>query len=769
VYDKLWLSRIEEGLMRLVFSRALCSALLILFGAAGSTGFAAESKSFTQQQRRWWAFQKVTPPVVPVFSKGDKNASWVQNPIDSFILAKLLEKGLQPNPPADKITLLRRATLDITGLPPTPEEVQAYLSDASPDAWTKVVDRLLASPHYGERWARHWLDLARYADSEGFKSDETRPNIWRYRDYVINAFNSDKPYDRFVKEQIAGDELYPGDPEALVATGFNRHFPDESNARNVMQRRQELLNDVTDVVGSTFLGMTYGCARCHDHKFDPILQKDYYRLQAFFANTRIEDGAVLLKPDQMRDWEAKYAAWDPKTKEIRAEMRKVLQPQIDSVYKENFDKFPEEIQAVITMAPEKRNPYQWQMFYKSQWTLALSEADAAKRLKGESARRYAELQKQLAAFDDIKPPEKPIAQAMIDNGRECPKTFVLNAGAYNVPLDEVQPGFLTILDPGNAKYSPPAGIESSGRRSALANWIADPANPLSTRVIVNRIWHYHFGSGIAGTPSDFGIMGERPTNRELLDYLTSNFVKNGWSMKSLHRDILLSNTYRQSSRYNEASAKIDPDNKYLWRFNRRRAEGEIIRDSMLSASGMLNPKMGGPGVFPPLPEGVQTRGGWKKNEDTSEALRRSVYVFVRRNTRYPLFEAFDMPDTHESCSRRTQTVTPAQSLELLNNELVLDWARAFAARVLNDGGMTPEAQIDRAYKLAFSRAPSGDERAAALAFLDRHTPILAARAAKNEKLQVPDNLPAGLDKTRAAAFVDLCHMLFSSNEFLYLD
>ena len=721
------------------------------------------AKEFTAQQKRWWAFQKVVKPAVPEVQDNE----WVRNPIDAFVLAKLQEKGLRPNPPADKVTLLRRVTLDLTGLPPTPEETQAFLGDNSPQAYERVVDRLLSSKQYGERWARHWLDLARYADSEGFKSDETRPNIWRYRDYVIKAFNDDKPFDRFIKEQIAGDELYPGNPEALIATGFNRHFPDESNARNVMQRRQEVLNDITDVVGSTFLGMTYGCARCHDHKFDAILQKDYYRLQAFFANTRIEDQAFLLNGKERSEWEAKQAVWEEKTKAIRDEMSALLKPILQTVYDDNFSKFPEEIQAAITKAPEARNPYEWQMYHKSKWTLTISEQDAAKRLEDAQAARYAELKRELAAFDHIKPVPKPIAQVMIDNSAEAPATYLLKGGAYDAKGDEVAPGFLSILAPGDASYQ--ATEKSTGRRTALAKWIADPDNPLSTRVAVNRIWHYHFGRGIVGTPSDFGVMGERPTHKELLDWLARTFVEEGWSVKKMHRLIVTSNTYRQSSANNEASAAVDPDNKYLWRFQRRRLEGEVVRDSMLKVSGLLNAKMFGPGVFPPLPAGVQTRGGWKKDEDASETVRRSVYVFVRRNTRYPMFEAFDMPDTHESCSRRSQTVSPSQSLELLNNGLVLDWSKAFAARVWNDGGLTPQAKVERAYRLALLREPTPEELKASLTFFERHEPILKARLEKGENLVLPATLPANADPVQAAALVDFCHMLLNTNEFLYLN
>ncbi len=722
-------------------------------------------KEFTPMQRRWWAIQKVVKPPVPA----PKDAAWVRNPIDAFILEKLEAKDLKPAPPADKITLLRRATLDLTGLVPTPEETQAFLSDDSPNAYEKVVDRLLASPRYGERWARHWLDLARYADSEGFKSDETRPNIWRYRDYVIRSFNEDKPYDRFMKEQIAGDELYPRDPDALIATGFNRHFPDESNARNLMQRRQELLNDITDTVSATFLGLTYGCARCHDHKFDPILQKDYYRLQAFFANTRIEDQEVLVFGAERTEYAEERAAWEAKTKDIRAEMDQMAKPYLAAMYKENFDKFPEEIQDAITTAPEKRTPIQWQMYYKAKPQLQHSEEEAAKKMKGAEAQRWKGLEAELAKYDDIKPPDLPVAQAMIDNGSEAPKEYVLKGGVYDAYGEEVQPGFLSILDPDPAKIVKPAGLNSTGRRSALANWLADPQNPLTPRVMVNRIWHYHFGQGIVGTPSDFGMMGERPANKELLDYLAATFVENGWSIKKMHRLIMLSNTYRQSSAYNPDAAKMDPQNKLVWRYNRHRLEGEVIRDAALEVSGLLNLKMGGPGVFPPLPPGVDPRGGWKKNEDPSETVRRSVYIFVRRNTRYPMLEIFDMPDTHESCGRRNVTVTAPQALELLNNDLVLDWARAFAGRVLNDQGLTLEEQVDRAWKLAFSRTPTAQERQHAMEWLNRHTPILANRLAKDEKVPLPDDLPQGTDAARAAAMVDLCHMLLNSNEFVYVN
>ncbi len=691
-------------------------------------------------QKRWWAFQ----PVEKHHAPSTANANWARTSIDRFILAKLEAKKLSPNPAAGKVTLIRRVTQDLTGLPPTPEEVQAFLSDNSPRAFEKVVDRLLASPRYGERWARHWLDLARYADSEGFKADETRPNAWRYRDYVIRSFNEDKPYDRFVKEQIAGDELYPGDNDALIATGFNRHFPDESNAANVMLRRQELLNDVTDVVGYTFMGLTVACARCHDHKFDPILHKDYYRLQAFFANTAIDDEASLSSTDARTSYAAKRSEWDSATAEIRTEMEAILKPARDKFFEERMSRFPAEIQDALKMDPGARNPYQWQMAIKALPQVTFTDELIAAKLKGESKAKYKALDGELKKFDAIKPEELPVAATMVDHGTTAPATFVLSQGAYDAPLDEVQPGFLTILDPSDANIVPVAG--SSGRRAALANWLADEKNPLTARVMVNRVWHYHFGRGLSGTPSDFGVMGERPSHRELLDHLTATFIEDGWSVKKLHRQILLSSTYQQSSEFNAANAAVDPENKLVWRWSRRRLDGEAIRDSILATAGVLNTKMYGPGVFPPLPDGMVTRGGWKQQEDPAEAARRSVYIFVRRNTRYPMIESFDMPDTHESCARRNNTVSAMQALSLINNQLVADWAAQMAGRVGNDEGLTDEARVDRAWRMAYARPADTEEQREAVEFLARQ------QAAGS-----------------ASPLADLCHALLNSNEFLYID
>jgi len=737
------------------------SVFLRTYDSAIAADAAHRTDRFTPEERNYWAFQPVASPKVPSV----RDLRWVRNPIDAFILSQLEAKGLRPSSPADRLTLLRRVTLDLVGLPPTPDEVEAFLKDSSPQAYEKVVDRLLQSPHYGERWARHWLDLARYAESEGFKADETRPNIWRYRDYVIRSLNQDKPYDRFVRDQIAGDELWPGDVDARLATAFNRHYPDESNARNLLQRRQEILNDITDTVGAVFTGLTFGCARCHDHKFDPILQADYYRLQAFFANTRAADDVLLTPPGTLEGYQKRLAVWEEKTRDVRSAMSAILEPRRKEIVDELFVKYPPEIQAAITKPDAERTPIEWQMFYKAKPYMNPNVEEVAKTLKGDARTQYAALKAELEKSAEWHPGELPMGVAMVDANRTAPKTHVLSVGVYNAPLQEVEPGFLTILNPSSAKIEPPRGQDSTGRRAALANWLADPKNPLPARVMANRLWHHHFGRGIVATPSDFGTMGERPTNPQLLDWLASEFVRQGWSMKAMHRLMVTSNTYRQSSRYNDVAAKVDPQNRLLWHFPRQRLEGEVIRDSELAVAGLLNTKMGGPSVFPELPPGMESRGGWKVNEDPTERNRRSVYIFVRRNTRYPMLESLDMPDTHESCGRRNMTTTAPQALTLLNSKLTLEWAQAFAARVLYKAGTVASQQVEAAYQLAYSRKPDAAELQTALGFLERQRGIIAAR--EGAALALPTPTPEPMDRPAAAALVDLCHMLMNSNEFVY--
>ena len=742
------------------------------FGAAfflllGVVWAVADQPQFKASHLRHWAYKPVVKPAVPEVT----NKAWVKNEVDVFILSALEQAKLAPAKAADKITLLRRATFDLTGLPPTPEATEAFLADKSPNAFAKVVDRLLASPQYGEKWARHWLDLARYAESEGFKADETRPNIWRYRDYVIKSFNADKPYNRFIQEQIAGDELWPDDPDALVATGFNRHYPDEYNARNLRQRRQEILNDITDTVGAVFLGTTYACARCHDHKYDPVLHKDYYKLQAFFAGVRAKDDYALVPAAEQAAYQKKLAAWQEQTKDLRDQIAKLEAPIIKALYDDSFEKYPVDIQQAITTPPEKRDMMQWLMYHKAQWQLYYGVDEDGNgiraKLKGDVRKQYDDLKAKLAAFD--KPEPLPIGSGITDVGREAPAHHLLISGGYDNFGEEVQPGFLTIINPEPATIVPPAKANSSGRRTALANWLTDPKNPLVARVMANRIWHYHFGRGIVGTPSDFGMMRDLETNRPLLDYLATKFVEQKWSIKAMHRLIMLSSTYQQASEHNAAIAAKDPDNRLQWHFQRQRLSGEEIRDAILAVSGKLNPQMGGPSVFPDIPDGMDIRGGWKKKEDEDAKNRRSIYVFIRRNSRYPMFQAFDLPDTHESCGRRTNTTTAPQALNLLNDKAVLRAAEAFASRVIARSKPDCSAWIVNAYKLAFSRPPEASELALASDFLKKQTALMRDKLAAQSPVAVPAKLPAGIDPAEAAALVDFCHVLFNSNEFVYVN
>ena len=736
-------------------------AFTLVTAALLTGGSVATTDPFTPAHKKHWSYQKVVRPSVPSVP-GDAT---VRNPVDAFVVAKLQTRGLRLSGEADKTTLIRRVTFDLIGLPPTVEEVRDFLNDNSPDAYDKVVDRLLVSPLYGERWARHWLDLARYADSEGFKADETRPNAWRYRDYVVQSFNANKPYDRFVKEQIAGDELWPGDVNARVATAFNRHYPDEYNARNLMQRRQEILDDITDTTSATFLGLTYACARCHNHKYDPILHADYYRLQAFYANTAADDKVPMIAGEEARKHQEAMATWEQQTKGVRDRINTLLAPRREEMVKDFFDKYPSEIQAAITKPAAERSPYEWQMYYKAKPNMEFDDEAVSKTLKGPARQEYAQLKTELAKFAHLYPGDFPNGVGMRDVSPSAPPTHILRGGSYESKEAEVQPGFLTMLAPGPAKVI--ATGTSTGRRTALADWLTSPENPLPSRVMVNRMWHWHFGQGIVATPSDFGIMGQRPTHPELLDWLAAEFVSSGWDVKRMHKLMITSATYRQSSQHNELAAKEDSRNRLLWRFPRQRLEGEVIRDAALAVSGVLNAKLGGPSVMPELPNGMPApRGGWTTST-AEERNRRSIYIFVRRNSRYPMLEAFDMPDTHESCGRRNTTITAPQALALLNGKVVLDWAQSFAGRVLREAGPELKAQVEHAYQLAYSRKPDASERDTIFTFFGTQEQLINKRHAEGKKMALPLCVPEVSDPVKAAALVDFCHMLLNSNEFIY--
>ena len=685
--------------------------------------------------RAWWAYQpphKVALPAV-------KNDRWVRTPVDAFVLAQLEAKGLQPNGEADRATLIRRATLDAWGLVPTPEEVTAFVNDKSADAYPKLVDRLLSSPRYGERWGRRWLDLTRYADSDGYNTDGTRPNAWRYRDYVVKAFNDDKPYDQFIREQIAGDELWPDRKDALVATGFLRNLPDEINARDLNLKKQEIANDLTDTVGTVFLGTTVGCAQCHNHKFDPISTREYYQLQAYFVNTSFRDDIQSLSGKPLEDYKAQLAKWEDATKDLRAQQEALLKPTIDKLESDRLSGFVPATREAITKPEAERNAYERWIYHRSLWTMSGRTRNAVNQLKEKDPDAYEKYQKldaELKKFDKLKPRDPGLISTASElDHADAPETHVLFKGIYDRPQEAVQPGVPAVLGDSQPVIQPTA--TSSGRRTAIANWIASAGNPLTSRVFVNRVWTQYFGHGIVETVSDFGHMGQKPSHPELLDWLALDFVEHGWSVKQLQRQILLSSTYRQSSATRPEALEVDATDRLLWAFPRQRLDAEEIRDSLLAASGLLEEKIGGPAVFPPVPAQLDNLNAWKVSENPHDHFRRSLYVFVRRNTPYPLLDTFDWANPQIVHSRREVTTTAPQALTLVNSEVVYQYSQELAGRVIREAGDNEGARIDRLYQLLLARTPDKDEKSALLAFLDSQQKTLQKQLAAGKKVVAP--------------------------------
>ena len=659
----------------------------------------------TAQDRQWWAFQplaKSEPPAVD-------DAGWSANETDRFVFQKLAAAGLQPAPPAAPEQFLRRLYFDVTGLPPSPAEVDAFVREyQSPvtnrqSLFAATVDRLLASPRYGEHWARHWLDLARYAESDGYKIDEYRPHAWRYRDYVIQSLNADKPYDRFVQEQLAGDELFPGDVEALAATGFLRLGIYEYNNRDVAGQWAGMLNDITDVTADVFLGLGVQCARCHDHKFDPILQKDYFRWQAFFAPLLMPEDVRAAAPERQADYDAKLKAWEDKTAGLRAQIAAIEDPAKETAAKDAIKKFPPETQAILNKPADDRTPAEEQIADLAFRQVTYEWNHLFSRLKSADKDKLVALQKQIAVFDKDKPAELPAVPSVSDVGPKAPPVFIPKKPS----LGEIAPGFLTVLDAQPAAIQP-VQPESTGRRAALARWLTQPENPLTARVIVNRVWQYHFGRGLVATASDFGKLGEPPSHPELLDWLTRRFIADGWSLKKLHRLILLSSAYQQSAQnpLAETARLKDPENRLLWRANTRRLDAEQIRDAILSVTGELKLVEGGPSA-------------------DATAPYRSIFTKVLRNSHDPLLEVFDSPDGFNSTAQRHVTTTATQSLLMLNSPASLKRAQAFATRLARDSSADEGRRVIEACRLALGRAPTDAGRQAALAFIDRQAQSIA--------------------------------------------
>jgi mono/diheme cytochrome c family protein len=675
----------------------------------------------TTAESSWWAFQKPRRSEVPKVP----DSSWVRTPIDAFILAKLHETGMKPVPPADKLTLIRRVYFDLTGLPPDPSAVKAFVQDPAPDAYEKLVDRLLDTQQYAERWGRHWLDVVRYADSSGFESDLYLHNAWRYRDYVIRCFKEDKPYNEFVREQIAADEIWPNDNELegsyilaknkeadlqrRIGTGLYTVGPfDPSSALDGAQLRYDRLTDMADTTGAAFLGLSMGCARCHDHKFDPIAQKDYYRLQAIFAGSQ-EQEIPAVDAVKIVTWRKS----EPKLLDLND-----LKDQVAR------------LDGVVRKRTGKRK-------------LTADDYTAQERKQREDLVR--EIGEAYVALP------KPYGTATVLGHSEIiPDIFIAVRGDFRNKGECVTPGFPAVLA-GGAEIAEPAGKPFvPQRRKALALWLTQPDHPLTARVMVNRLWQWHFGRGLVATPNDFGRQGDRPSHPELLDWLATEFVARGWSVKSIHRLILLSSTYRMSSQFDSANGKLDPENRYLWRMNRTRLDAEELRDTVLAVSGVLNLKAGGPPVIPPLePDEVGALGEeslWPATRNPDEPLRRSVYMYAKRMFRLPMLETFDQPDSSFSCSRREPTNVAPQALALMNSRFMYRCASDFAVRLNRSHADVPAAWIDEGWTLALGREPSPAERQKALELFASRTPA-----------------------ERSHALVEFCLMLFNLNEFVYVD
>jgi len=730
-----------------------------------------DRRIITDADRKWWSFQKPVRPDVPAVRHKDL----VWNPIDAFVLAGLEARGLEPAPLATKRTLIRRIYFDLLGLPPRPEEIETFVNDKSPDAWRKVVDRLLDSEHYGERWGRHWLDVARYADSDGYEYDMLRPYSWRYRDYVIRAFNQDKPYDRFIREQIAGDELPDRDYDSLTGLGFCRNGPfigDMVLMQNEQTRMDEL-DDIVATTGAAFLGVTLGCARCHDHKYDPFVQKDYYRVVAVFSPSERKD-LPLAPAAVVQKYDAAIHEIDHQIDDLNLKVQAILKPVRAQLLEAKYITLPEDVQLALKTDPMKRNEAQKLQAAQVGYSVGVPDADVLPKLEAADRTKVEALQAQIAALEKTKPTPLPLVQAITDVGPTAPPSYFLHRGSVGNKGSEMSPGTIAVLNPvgTNLEFpkSNPGGGKTTGRRLALANWIASAENPLTARVMVNRIWQHDFGRGIVGTPNDFGHMGEQPFSQPLLDWLATEFVREGWSVKAIERLILTSRTYQLSSEYaNAANLKIDPDNRHLWKMRIKRLESDAIRDSILAVSGGLNPKRGGPGVFPEVDPEVLKGAAyqrWPVTTDGPEMWRRSVYVTEMRTIAAPLLDLFDPPDSVSSCPRRTVTTVAPQALQLLNNKFVVGQSELFAARVRDEAGKNPAAEIDRAFLFAFGRAPESRELRAAENFLETQQTYHQKR---NRELLEQGADPAKVPSPEKAALIDFCHSLINTNEFVYVN
>ena len=719
----------------------------------------------------YWAFKLPVQVPVPAFPE-------FEHPVDRFLEAARRSRGVTAAPRADRRTLLRRASLDVIGLPPTPEETAEFLADTDRGAWERLVNRLLASPHYGERWGRHWLDVARYADSTGYEQDYDRTNAWRYRDYVIGAFNRDKPYNLFIKEQIAGDELDYTTDETRIATGFLRAGPRvQFREKDNPERRHEYLDDVLATVGRGILGMTVHCARCHDHKFDPIAQADYYRLQASIFGY-VETDHPLLSPEDAEAYAEANAEIDGRQRPLRDEIAEIEAPYRERLKRQLLrERFPENVQRAALKPEAERTPGE-QLLAAQVLSIGVPRQQLDDALRPDDTDMRRALRGQIAALEQQRPPTPPMAEIVTDGdyrfapdgpGDEvigCPECrvppdepgsfFHEGVGRYETPPSyfliqgdpfrkgaETSPGFVAAATYGQ----PPTEIprpngRTSGRRLALAEWLASPRNPLTARVLVNRVWHHHFGRGIVGTLDNLGLMGDQPTHPALLDWLAVEFVNRGWSIKEMHRLIMTSQAYQIASAFeSDANQAADPENRLLWRYRMQRLEAEIVRDSIMTVSGAIDLTVGGRPVFPYVPEEIlrsQAHGRWDEQPDGPHAWRRSVYVYRRRSLGLPFFDTFDLPDQNVTAAARNVSTVPTQALTLINNPFVLGQAALFAERLERAAPGDLARQVELAYQIALTRPPTDVEAMLARDLVERQS------------------------------LVDFAHVVFNLNEFLYV-
>jgi len=750
----------------------------------------------SNEDRDFWAFQPPKPVAIPAVS----NSSLVRNPIDAFIEQKLEQNDLSLSTEAHGAVLARRAAISLTGLPPEPFEMQRFAADSEPAAYDRLIDRLLASPRFGERWARFWLDLAGYSDSEGIQhADIIRPHVYRYRDYVIRAFNSDKPYDRFLLEQLAGDELVDYEhldaisedvADNLIATAFLRMAPDGtySNITGFVPDRLKVIEQEIEIVGSAVMGLTLKCARCHSHKFDPIPQRDYYRLAAVFKGAYDEhdwlvpsrqSGAPGTKDrylphvpsDERAAWESNQSRIDEAVNGLNAALKKREEELIRQHLAEQMALLPTELHddvgEMLETPAEKRSEIQSYLAEKFEKTLRI-DAEQLKKKRADFKELSERTERQIKSFESQRTPE-PLIRALWDRGEPTP-TFILKRGNYRTPSRLVGPGVVSVLTDGSTPFdvAPPwSDAKKTGRRLAFARWLIHPDHPLTARVIVNRIWKQHFGMGIVKTLDNFGKAGTLPSHPELLDWLTLEFIQHGWSLKWLHRTIVTSATFRQLSATTPERLSIDPENRLLSRMPLGRLDAETIRDALLFTAGRLNETPFGPA------DQVDARAdGLVTSVGSENGRRRSIYVLQRRTQIPTLLQNFDLPSMNPNCIERPISIVAPQALHLMNNGLVHELSSDFARRVMRETDSSPAAAIERAYRLALSRPPTAAERWLALKAFEQLREHWAKELNKqNEGQQDAKSEDRNVSGTDAAhhAMANICHAIFNSAEFLYVD